>query len=263
MDAITRNATASDDLFTLKGSVALVSGASSGIGLHLSNALARAGARVAIAARRKDKIESAADDLVSNGHQAVAVPLDVTKRETIAAAFDAVEGALGPVDVLINNAGVIYIKRFTDQDESQVARLFDTNLKGAFLVAQEAARRMMKLGHGAIVNVASTAGMRAAGFLSSYAASKAAIIRLTEVMALELASKGIRVNAICPGNIETDMHGAFGKDLQESILQRIPQGRFGKPDDLDGAVLLMSSAAGRYITGATLTVDGGQALSWM
>jgi len=252
-----------EDLFTLKGSVAFVSGASSGIGLHLANVLARAGAKVAIAARRKDKTERAAADLIASGHQAVGISLDVTKRETIAPAFDAVEQSLGPVDVLINNAGIIYIKRFTDQDEVEVARLFDTNLKGVFLVAQEAARRMLKHGRGAIVNIASTAGLRAAGFLSSYAASKAAIIRLTEVMALELASKGIRVNAICPGNIETDMQGAFDKDLQESILQRIPQRRFGKPDDLDGAVLLLTSVASRYITGATLTVDGGQALSWM
>ena len=249
--------------FTLKGSVALVSGASSGIGLHLATVLARAGAKVGIAARRKDKIERAAADLVSSGHQALSITLDVTQRKTIAAAFDAVEDRLGQVDVLINNAGVIYIKRFLDQEESEIDRIFDTNLKGMFLVAQEAARRMAKLGHGAIVNIASTAGLRAAGFLSSYSASKAAIIRLSEVMALELASKGIRVNCICPGNLETDMHGAFSKALQDSILQRIPQRKFGKPDDLDGAVLLMTSAAGRYITGATLTVDGGQALSWM
>jgi len=171
---------------------------------------------------------------------------------------------LGPVEVLLNNAGVIYIKKFLEQEESEVDRVFDTNLKGVFLVAQEAARRMVKLGRGAIVNIASTAGLRAAGFLSSYSASKAAIIRLTEVMALELASKGIRVNAICPGNFETDMHLAFhDMGLEDRILQRIPQRRFGKPADLDGAALLLTSDAGRYITGAVVTVDGGQALSWM
>jgi NAD(P)-dependent dehydrogenase (short-subunit alcohol dehydrogenase family) len=251
------------DLFTLKESVALVTGASGGIGLHLANVLARTGAKVVIAARRKDKIERAAADLVSSGYQAIAVPLDVTRSKSIASVFDEVERNFGPVDVLINNAGVIYLNKFLDQEETAVDRLFDTNLKGVFLVAQEAARRMVKLGRGSIVNIASTAGLRAAGFLSSYAASKAAVIRLTEVMALELASKGIRVNAICPGNIETEMHDAFGRDLQDAILQRIPQRKFGKPDDLDGAVLLMTSAAGRYITGATLTVDGGQALSWM
>lgn len=253
-----------EDLFTLKDRVALVSGASSGIGLHLAAVLARAGAKVAIAARRKDKIESAAADLVSRGCPAIAVPLDVTKPKTIAAAFDATEEAFGSVDVLLNNAGVIYIKKFVDQQESEIERVFDTNLKGVFFVAQEAARRMAKLGRGVIINMASTAGLRAAGFLSSYAASKAAIIRLTQVMALELASKGIRVNAICPGNIETDMHQAFqNAGLQDRILQRIPQRRFGRAQDLDGAALLLASDAGSYITGAVLTVDGGQALSWM
>ncbi|MGD0025493.1 MAG: SDR family oxidoreductase [Xanthobacteraceae bacterium] len=253
-----------ESLFTLKDRVAIVSGASSGIGLHLAGVLARAGAKVAIAARRKDKIESAAADLLSSGCRAMAVPLDVTKPKTIVAAFDAAEDALGPVEVLLNNAGVIYIKKFLEQEESEVDRVFDTNLKGVFLVAQEAARRMVKLGRGAIVNIASTAGLRAAGFLSSYSASKAAIIRLTEVMALELASKGIRVNAICPGNFETDMHLAFhDMGLEDRILQRIPQRRFGKPADLDGAALLLTSDAGRYITGAVVTVDGGQALSWM
>jgi NAD(P)-dependent dehydrogenase (short-subunit alcohol dehydrogenase family) len=123
---------------------------------------------------------------------------------------------------------------------------------------------MVGSGGGAIINVASTAGLRAAGYLSSYATSKAALIHLSEVMALELAHKNVRVNALCPGNIETDMHQTFtDNDLEESILKRIPQRRFGKPDDLDGAVLLMASDAGRYMTGATVTIDGGQALSWM
>ena len=254
-----------DRIFSLKGKVALVSGASSGIGLHLAHVLAQAGAKVALGARRKDKLESAVTNLISSGFQAVAVQLDVMKKSTIAPAFDTAElGLGGPVDVLLNNAGIIYLKKFLDQEEAEVEHVFDTNLKGAFLVAQEAARRMATLGRGAIVNVTSTAGLRAAGSLSSYSASKAALIRLTEVMALELASKGIRVNALCPGNIETDMHRLFATtDLEEGILRRIPQRRFGKPDDLDGAVLLLTSDAGRYMTGAVLTVDGGQALSWM
>lgn len=255
----------SEGLFSLQGTVAFVSGASSGFGLHLAGVLAQAGAAVALAARRMDKIDSAVADLVSRGHRACAVYLDVTKTETIAPAFDAAEQALGgTVDVLLNNAGTIVLKKFLDQDEAEVDRIFDTNLKGAFLVAQEASRRMAKLGHGAIVNMASSAGLRAAGFLSSYSASKAALIRLTEVMALELASKGVRVNALCPGNFETDMHQSFAeKGLNEPLLKRIPQRRFGKLDDLDGPVLLLVSDAGRYMTGAVLSVDGGQALSWM
>ena len=255
----------SEDLFSLQGKIAFVSGASSGFGLHLAGVLAQAGAAVALAARRRDKIDAAVADLISRGHRACAVYLDVTKTETIAPAFDAAEQALGgTADILLNNAGTIFLKKFLDQDEVQVDRIFDTNLKGAFLVAQEASRRMVKLGHGAIVNMASSAGLRAAGFLSSYSASKAALIRLTEVMALELAGKGIRVNALCPGNFETDMHQTFAESgLEEPLLKRIPQRRFGKSEDLDGPVLLLVSDAGRYMTGATLSVDGGQALSWM
>jgi NAD(P)-dependent dehydrogenase (short-subunit alcohol dehydrogenase family) len=130
------------------------------------------------------------------------------------------------------------------------------------LVAQEAARRMVKRRSGVIVNIASTAGLRAGGSLSSYCASKAALIHLTHVMALELAGKGIRVNAICPGNIETDMQAAL-KDFEEALIKRTPMRRFGKPEDLDGVSLLLAADAGRYITGAAIPVDGGQVLTWM
>ena len=251
------------EMFSLKGKVAFISGASSGIGLHLAGVMARAGAAVALAARRRDKLEAAVAALCADGHKACAVQLDVSDAASVAPAFDAAEKALGAgVDVLINNAGVVYLKRFVDQDPAEVAQLFATNLQGAFFVGQEAARRMAKRASGAIINVASVAGLRAAGFLSSYGASKAALLSLSQVMALELAAKGVRVNAICPGNIETDMHGAFS-GMEEALLKRIPQRRFGKPEDLDGAILLLASDAGRYITGATLTVDGGQSLSWM
>lgn len=254
-----------EGLFTLNNKIALVSGASSGIGLHLAAVLAEAGCAVALAARRKDKMEAAVDQLVSNGHRVCAVPMDVTNASTIAPAFDEAERALGgTVDTLVNNAGVIYLKSFLDQEEAQIEQLFNTNLKGAFLVAQEGARRMAREGRGSIINVASVAGLRAAGFLSSYAASKAALLRLTEVMALELAAKGVRVNAICPGNLETDMHHTFvEKGIGDNLLKCIPMRRFGRPEDLDGVILLLASDAGRYITGASVTVDGGQALSWM
>lgn len=252
-------------LFNLDNKVALVSGASSGLGLHLAGVLARAGAAVVLAARRTDRVEAEADRLRAQGHRACAVQMDVTQGATIGAAFDAAEASFGrPVDVLLNNAGVLYMKKFLDQEEAQVDALFDTNLKGAFLVAQAAAQRMARNGQGSIINVGSVAGLRAAGMLSSYAASKAALLRLSEVMALELAGKGVRVNAICPGNIETDMHQTFvEKGIDESVLKRIPMRRFGKPEDLDGLVLLLASDASRYITGASITVDGGQALSWM
>lgn len=250
-------------LFGLEGCTALVTGASSGIGLHIARTYARAGAHVVLAARRVERIEQAVAELRAQGYAASGVYLDVTRSETIAQAFDAAEQQAGAgIDILYNNSGIIYTKPFVEQEEAEIARLFDTNLKGAMLVAQEAARRMSARRNGAIINVASTAGLRAGGSLSSYCASKAALIHLTHVMALELAGKGIRVNAICPGNIETDMQDAL-KDFEQTLIKRTPMRRFGKPEDLDGVSLLLASDAGRYITGAAIPVDGGQVLTWM
>lgn len=253
------------DLFSLAGKVALVTGASSGFGLHIAGVFARAGAAVALAARRTEKIEAAARDLVSRGYKACAVPMDVTRAETIPAAFDAAERALGAAaDILFNNAGILYTGKFLEQDPVQVRRVFDTNLEGAFLVAQEAAKRMAAAKRGTIINVSSNSGLRAGGLMSSYGASKAALIQLTQVMALELAASGIRVNALCPGNFETDMHGQFQRrGLEENLRKRIPQRRFGRVEDLDGPALLLASDAGRYMTGSIVVVDGGQTLSWM
>jgi NAD(P)-dependent dehydrogenase (short-subunit alcohol dehydrogenase family) len=250
-------------MFSLAGKTALITGASSGIGLHIAGVYARAGARVVLAARRMERIEAAVAQLRQEGHEAHGVPLDVTRSATIGAAFDQAERECGAtVDILYNNSGIIYAKPFIEQEESEIDRLFDTNLKGAMLVAQEAARRMVGARSGVIVNIASTAGLRAGGWLSSYCASKAALIHLTHVMALELAGKGIRVNAICPGNIETDMQDAL-QGFEEALIKRTPMRRFGKPEDLDGVSLLLASDAGRYITGAAIPVDGGQVLSWM
>jgi NAD(P)-dependent dehydrogenase (short-subunit alcohol dehydrogenase family) len=252
-------------LLDLQGQAALVTGASSGIGLHVARTLADAGASVVVAARRADRLEDAVASLRHAGHRAFAVTLDVTQPGAAAQAWQAAEAALEQaVDILFNNAGVIYIERFVSQDPGQVDRVFDTNLRGAFAVAQEAARHMAARGCGSIINVASTAGLRASGQLSSYGASKAALIHLTQTMALELASKGVRVNALAPGNLDTDMHAEFDKaGFESSIRQRIPMRRFGNPADLDGATLLLASSAGSYITGAVLPVDGGQLLSWM
>jgi len=253
------------DLFGLAGRVAFVSGASDGIGRHVAGVLARAGAAVALAARRVDKAEQAAAALRAAGLRACAVGLDVTRGETIAPAFDAAESALGaPCDVLFNNAGISVVKRFLDQQEADIDRVLDTNLKGAMLVAQEAARRMVPLKRGSIVNVASIAGVRAGGFMSSYGASKAGLIQLGAVMALELAARGIRVNTLLPGNIETGMQDAFEQaGFTETLVRRTPMRRHGRLDDLDGAVLLLASDAGRYMTGSVLTVDGGNSLAWM
>lgn len=254
-----------EPLFDLTGRAALVTGASSGIGLHTAHTLARAGAAVALGARRTDRLESAVSALREAGHRACAVALDVTKPETISDAWESSESQLGqPVDILLNNAGVIYVERFLSQKPSEINRVFETNLKGAFLVAQEAARHMAPRGVGSIINVASTSGLRAGGLLSSYGASKAGLIHLTRIMALELAGKGIRVNALAPGNLMTEMHGQFeSRSIDENLRKRIPMRRFGMPDALDGAVLLLASEAGNYITGAVIPVDGGQLLSWM
>ncbi|RZI39864.1 SDR family oxidoreductase [Herbaspirillum sp. HC18] len=250
-------------LFSLSGKVALVTGASSGIGLHIAKVYAQAGAKVVLAARRRDRIDKAVAELRQQGHQALGVYLDVTEADSIAAAFQEVENQLGVgVDVLYNNSGIIYQKPFLEQEESEITRVFDTNLKGAMLVAQEAARRMAVRRSGVIINISSTAGLRAGGALSSYCASKAALIHLTEVMALELASKGIRVNAICPGNIETDMQESL-KEFEQALIKRTPMRRFGKPEELEGVSLLLASEAGRYMTGVSIPVDGGQALTWM
>lgn len=249
----------------MHGQAALVTGASSGIGLHVARTFAEAGASVVLAARRADRLHEAVNALREAGHRAFAVALDVTQPGAAADAWQASETALDqPVDILFNNAGVIYVERFWLQEPDEVERVFRTNLYGAFAMAQEAARRMVARGSGSIINVASTAGLRAAGRLASYGASKAALLHLTQTMALELASKGVRVNALAPGNLQTDMHAEFGKaGFEESIRQRIPMRRFGAPADLEGAALLLASRAGSYITGAVLPVDGGQLLSWM
>lgn len=255
----------SQDLFSLRGKIVLVSGASSGIGLHLARTFAVAGAAVALAARRVDRVETAVRELADCGHKAAGVFMDVTQPASIPAAFNAAEEQLGgPVDVLVNNAGVIYAAPFIEQAESEIDRVLDTNLKGAMLVAQEGARRMISLRRGSIINVASTAGLRTGAFMASYGATKAAIIHLSGIMAIELAGKNIRVNVVCPGNFDTDMQAVLTeKGFKEAMLRRTPMRRYGALEDLDGPFLLLASEASRYMTGAVLTVDGGQALSWM
>jgi len=254
-----------EGLFNLRGKTAMVTGASSGIGLHVAQLFARAGAAVALAARRLDRTQAAAQALRDSGLRAWAVPLDLLDDASVAAAFDETEQQFeAPVNLLFNNAGVLYSRRFLDQDMTEVDKVLDTNLRGNFRVAQEAARRMAVHRDGVIVNVASTAALGVGGQLSSYCASKAGLVHLTRVMALELAGKGIRVNALCPGNFETDMLQTFQeKGFDEAIRARTPQRRFGRLDDLDGAALLLASEAGRYMTGVALPVDGGQLLSWM
>lgn len=254
-----------DALFNLRGKTALIIGASSGIGLHVARLYASAGAAVALAARRVDRIEAAARELRDAGHSACAVPMDLLDDDSIGAAMDVAESQLGkPLNLLFNNAGVLYAARFVDQDMAEVDKVFDTNLRGNFRVAQEAARRMSQHRDGVIINVASTAAFGTGGQLSSYCASKAGLAHMSRIMALELAPRGIRVNALCPGNFETDMADTFrDKGFDQNLIARTPLRRFGQLPDLDGAALLLASDAGRYMTGVALPVDGGQLLSWM
>ncbi len=245
--------------FSLDGKVAIVTGASSGLGRHFALTLARAGAKVAVAARRLDRLDALVGEIEAFDGRAAALALDVTDAGSVQGVVRAAETELGPIAILVNNAGVAGAKAALVLDESDWDRVVDTNLKGAWLVAQEVARHMVRLGHGgSIINIASVLGLRGAERLAPYSASKAGLIQLTRTLALELAEHDIRVNAIAPGYIETDMNRKFlaGPDGQP-LLDRIAARRFGEPADLDGAVLLLASDAARYMTGTVVTVDGG------
>ena len=250
------------DRFRLDGRTALVTGASGGLGRHFALVLAAAGASVAVAARRAGPLEEVAAEIVAAGGTAAAVVLDVTDGAAIKAAFDDAEKALGPIDVLINNAGVALTKPALETDEADWDRVLDTNLKGAWMVAREAARRMADAGGGTIVNIGSIVAERVAGGLSAYAASKAGLTQLTRALAVELARHSIRVNALAPGYIETDINREyFATDAGRRMIKRIPQRRVGHLGDLDGPLLLLASEASAFMTGSVVTVDGGHTVS--
>ena len=249
--------------FSLAGKSALVTGASSGLGQHFARVLAAAGAKVAIAARRLDRLQQLEAELRAAGAEAAAVALDVTDRASVVRAFDAAEAALGPVTILVNNAGVPSGTYFLELTEQDWRTLMDVNLDGVFRVGQEAARRMAeKRTGGSIVNIASILGFGAIKSLSSYAASKAAVISLTKSMALELARDNIRVNALAPGYFATEFNDAFlASEAGKRLLSRVPMGRAGRLEELDGPLLLLASDAGAFMTGSVVTVDGGHLLA--
>jgi len=248
--------------FDLAGRAAIVTGAGNGLGRHFALTLARAGARVALAGRHPEQLQSLAAEIEAFDGRALALPLDVrdiaSVRETVAAA----ETELGAIAILVNNAGTTAWKPVLDQSEADWDTVVDTNLKGAWLMAQQTARHMVRLGHGgSIVNIASVLGIKAEKQLPGYTASKAGLIQLTRSMALELARHRIRVNAICPGYFPSDMTSTIVKGpLGEGLLGRIPQRRLGDLTDLDGPLLLLASDAGAYMTGSVILVDGGLSL---
>lgn len=247
----------------LTGKVALVTGASSGLGRHFAQVLAEAGAAVALAARRTDALETLAKALTGRGARAVPVRLDVTSAASIRDAVASVARELGGIDVLVNNSGVTINKPVLEQSEADWNHVLDTNLKGAFLMATEVGRWLRDAQRsGSIINIASILGIRQASLVAPYAVSKAGLIQLTRVMALELARYRIRVNAIAPGYVETDMNREFfATEAGAALIKRIPQRRLGTPQDFDGPLLLLASDASRYMTGEVLVVDGGHLTS--
>ncbi|MCB1338101.1 MAG: SDR family oxidoreductase [Maritimibacter sp.] len=237
----------------------LVTGASSGLGAHFGRTLARAGIHVQLAARRLDLVEALATEIRAAGGSAEAVAMDVTDRVSVEAAF---AGLTCPTQALVNNAGIPGEGSALDMDEATFDAVMDTNLKGAFLLSQIAARQMAANGGGAIVNVASILGLRVAGGVSAYATSKAALVQLTKAQALEWARFGIRVNALCPGYIETPLNADFfATDAGQALVRRIPQRRLGTLADLDAPLLMLLSGEARYVTGIALPVDGGHLVS--
>jgi NAD(P)-dependent dehydrogenase (short-subunit alcohol dehydrogenase family) len=251
------------DLFDVSRETILVTGASQGLGRQFARVLARHGAAVVLAARQTGKLKAIEEEIRTQGGRAAAVALDVTDTASIPKALDAAEAALGPVTVLINNAGIAIEKLATEQAEADWDAVIGANLKGAYFLATEVARRMMSRNQeGNIVNIASVLGIGVLKALSPYAISKAGIIQATKAMALELASQNIRVNALAPGYIDTEMnHDVWATPAGERLIKRIAQRRIGAESDLDGAILLLASKASRYMTGSVVTVDGGFLLS--
>ncbi len=248
--------------FSLTGKTALVTGASSGLGYHFAQTLAGAGAKVILAARRTDRLEALAQTIRAAGGHAHPVALDVTKADSVTAAFTAGESALGPIDIVINNAGIPSHSWSIKTTEDEWRSVMAVNLDGVFRVAQEAARRMVAADRsGSIINISSILGIAVMKTLAPYSASKAAVISLTRSMALELARSNIRVNAIAPGYFATEINGDFWiTPAGQRMVAGIPFGRIGKLEELDGPLLLLASDAGAFMTGATLTVDGGHLL---
>jgi len=247
------------DLFDVSKEIILVTGASQGLGRQFARVLSRHGAAIVLAARQSAKLKSLEQEIVGQGGRAVAVQMDVTDTASVGNAIDHAEAALGPVTVLINNAGIAIEKLSVEQTEADWDSVINANLKGAYFTATEIARRMIaRKQEGNIVNIASVLGFGVMKFLSPYTISKAGIIQATKAMALELAGNRIRVNALAPGYIDTEMNHAFWSTPSgEKLAKRIPQRRVGAESDLDGAILLLASSASRYMTGSVITVDGG------
>lgn len=247
--------------FDLRGRVALVTGASRGLGRHLARTLSAAGAAVALGARDPADVAALAEELRAAGGRVHAAALDVTEGPSVRAFVAGAEEALGPLAIAVNNAGVVEDAPWHQLAEEEWDRVVATNLRGTWLVAQEAARRMMAHGGGSIINIASILGLLAEPGLPAYCASKAGVLNLTRAMAIDLARHGIRVNAIAPGYFETDLNREYlASAAGREMVRRIPLRRTGAFEELDGPLLLLASDASRFMTGSTLVVDGGHSV---
>ena len=246
---------------TLKGKVALVTGASSGLGRRFALVLAEAGAKVGLAARNVGKLEKLAAEIESSGGKAFAVAMDVHDVSAIRAGVGALEAALGPLDILVNNSGVSTPQKAVDVEEADYDFILDTNTKGAFFVAQAAGRSMIKRGQGGrIINIASTAAVRTLSQLSVYCMSKAAVAHMTRSLALEWARYNVNVNAICPGYIATGMNADYlNSEASAKLKAMTAKRRWGKEEDLDGLLLLLAGGSD-FINGAIITADDGMSV---
>jgi NAD(P)-dependent dehydrogenase (short-subunit alcohol dehydrogenase family) len=249
--------------FDLTGEVALVTGASSGIGRHLAELLAAAGAKVGLAARRVDRLEEVSRDIAAAGGESLPIACDVTRSDSVAAAVATAEAELGALTILVNNAGVVVSKPLFEHTEADWDYVVDTNLKGAWLAAREFAHHLVGLKRpGRIINISSVLGFRTIGRVPAYCAAKAGLSHLTHVLAMELARYRILVNALAPGYVETDFNRAFFQtEAGKALISRIPLKRLGQTEDLDGALLFLASPASAYVTGAVIAVDGGHGVA--
>jgi NAD(P)-dependent dehydrogenase (short-subunit alcohol dehydrogenase family) len=253
---------AASSTFSLAGRVALVTGASSGFGEHFATVLARAGAKVACVARRRERVEALAGALRDSGASAMACVMDVTDLASIRAGFDAVQATLGTVDVLVNNAGLSAPAPFPEMSEEQWSSVLDVNLSAPYRVSREMCRRLIAQGQpGTIIHIASILGHLAKAMFLNYGTTKGALINLTQAMALDLLPHRIRVNAIAPGYFPTEMTNPFFEtDAGKKEIAALPPGRLGRLEELDGPLLLLASEASSYMNGSVLTVDYGHSV---
>jgi NAD(P)-dependent dehydrogenase (short-subunit alcohol dehydrogenase family) len=249
--------------FSLVGKIALVTGASGGLGKHFAETLAGAGATVAVGARRAEKVKEVVSGITATGGKAIAVNLDVSDRASIIGAFDEIQEKVGTVNICVNNAGISGRDSALDTSDDGWDEVFSTNLKGTWMVTQETTKRLVaKSIGGSIINIASILGERVMPGVLTYTVSKAGVVQLTKALALEWARHNIRINAIAPGYVETDLNRALlQSDMGKKIIQRIPQRRTGELSELDGPLLLLASDASTFMTGIILPVDGGHLVS--